>query len=359
MRSCITFNSLFMKRLFLFVIALSYCLQSCIKDAPLNPEADIEGFLLDSSATTANAVIDQASRKIYLYLKPEAYLNGVVPVLMVSHGATTLPASGDTIRFDQPVTYTVTSQSHANTKIYTVEVVSTGSWIFNFEKWGEHPDNRYEYPLEDDGVQLWSSGNPGIALSGVEKKPEAYPTRATSDGYLGSRAAEIITLKGTSISELVGIKIFPGSLFLGDFNSSVAFTNPPAATRFGQPYAGLPQYFTGYYKYMPGTDFQDKAGTVIPGKTDRCAIYAVLFNGPEKLDGTNVNTSERIVARAALADGSAKMDFTRFDIPFQYTGVAPGNHLMLTIVASSSAEGDQYSGAIGSRLVVDSLRIIK
>lgn len=343
--------------LFLFIIMLG--LQSCIKDAPLNPEADIEGFQLDSSSITANTVIDQASRKIYLYLRPDAYMNGIAPVLSVSPGATAMPASGDTIRFDQPVTYTVTSQSQTNTKTYTVEVVSLGNWTFNFENWGEHSVNKYEFPLEDDGVQIWSSGNPGIALSGVEKKPDAYPTRATSDGYEGSRAAEIITLKGTSISEMIGIRIFPGSLYLGDFNSAVAFTNPPAATRFGQPYVGLPQRFTGYYKYMPGTDFQDKDGNIIPGKTDRCAIYAVLFNGPDRLDGTNVNTSGRIVARAALADGSGKMDFTRFDIPFQYTNVAPGNHLMLTIVASSSAEGDNYAGAIGSRLVVDNLRIIK
>ena len=347
-----------MKRFLYVVIAVSF-LQSCIKYAPLNPEADIEAFYLNSSLTISPPVIDQAGRKIYLHLKPDAYSRGIAPVISLSSGATVTPASGDTVHFTEPVIYTVTSQSGINKKNYTVEVVSMGNWTFNFEKWEAHPTEKYQFPMETDRVQIWSSGNPGIALSGVEKKADAYPMRATTDGYEGSLAAEIITLKGNALSELIGIKLFPGSLFIGDFNSSVAFTHPLAATQFGQSYNGQPKMFTGYYKYTSGADFQERDGTVIAGKKDRCALYAVLYNGTEKLDGTNVLTSARIVAKAVLADGSEQTDFTRFDLPFDYTGVPAGDQLMLTIVASSSADGANYAGAIGSRLVVDSLRILK
>lgn len=347
-----------MKQILFSCITVFLFLQSCIKDAPQNPEADIESFILDTTQITSAPVIDQAGKKILLFLNENAYQKGVAPILKLSQGATVSPTSGDTIHFDQQVSYTVTSQSGANKKTYTVDVVTVGNWTFNFEKWGLQPDNKYEFPLEEDGVQIWSSGNPGIALAGVNKTPSAYPTRSTTNGYLGTKAAEIVTLPGTAISEVIGVKLFSGSLFLGTFNSSQALANPLLATEFGQPYVGLPARFTGYYSYQPGNNFQDKDGNIIVGETDQCALYAILFNGPARLNGSNIQTSEKIVAKAILNDGSAKATFTRFDIPFTYTNVAPGNNLMLAIVASSSAQGASYRGAIGSKLVVDSLRII-
>ncbi|HTN45165.1 MAG TPA: PCMD domain-containing protein [Flavipsychrobacter sp.] len=347
-----------MKKYWFIVLSL-FTFAGCIKDAPLNPEADIERFVVDKDLLTADVIIDQANRKIQLHLKPDAFQNGFAPVLSLSTGAKVSPASGDSIRFDQPVYYTVTSQSGVNKKTYLVEIATVGFWTFNFENWGLQETSNYEFPLEDNGIQLWSSGNPGIALTGVDKRPDAYPMRSTTDGYNGTHAAEIITLKGNAVSELIGIKLFPGSLFLGTFNSSMALSNPPAATEFGQPYSGKPARFTGYYKYTPGAVFQDKDGNVINTETDKCALYAILYNGPARLNGTNIQTSEKIVAKAILADGSAQPDFTRFDIPFTYIpGAVAGNNLMVAIVASSSARGDLYRGAVGSRLVVDSLRII-
>lgn len=334
-------------------------LGGCIKPAPQNPEADIESFTVADSLLSSAVVIDQANKKILLHLKPDAYKNGLAPVLTVSSGAMVHPASGDSIRFQQPVTYTVTSQSGVNKKVYTVEVVTIASWVFNFEKWGIQPTNQYEFPYDDNGAQVWSSGNPGIAMTGVDKKPDAYPMRSTTQGLHLTKAAEIVTLKGNAISELIGVKLFPGSLYLGNFNANFALTNPPAATEFGQPYIGQPKRFAGYYQYTPGSVFQEKDGTVNATETDKCTIYAILYNGPDKLNGTNIKTSNKIVARAMLADGTAKSGFTRFDIPFDYTGGATaGSQLMLAIVASSSADGENYRGAIGSRLVVDSLQII-
>lgn len=348
-----------MKNCVVVSLLLWALLQSCIKDEPLNPEADIETFSVDSSALVSDVFIDQANRKIMLYLTPEAIANGVAPKLTLSLGATVSPASGDSIFFSSPVQYSVTSQSRENTKVYEVVVVESGKWLFNFENWGINDVSKYEYPLEPDGTAFWSSGNPGVALSGVAKDPSAYPTRSTSDGLLATKAAELMTIKGTPLSELVGIRLFAGSLFLGNFNSSVGLTAPLKATEFGQPYTGIPTVFSGYYKYTPGEKYQDESGTIIPGQTDECAIYAVLFKGTERLNGTNILTSDRIVARAVLPDGSAKATFTKFDIPFEFVqGADLSGNMMMAIVASSSKNGDTYRGAIGSRLVVDKLRII-
>ncbi|TDS13206.1 putative glycosyl hydrolase or carbohydrate binding protein [Sphingobacterium paludis] len=335
--------------------------QGCIKDAPPNPEADIESVQVESSQLTGNVFIDQINRTITLNLTAEAFQQGISPVLKLSEGASVKPESGTAIRFDGTAgaTYTVTSASGKNIKVYTVKVVNVGNWGFDFENWQSHPTDAYEFPIESDNVQIWSSGNPGVALSGIPARRDAYPTRSTTDGYLGSSAAELITIKGTTLSEFVGIRLFAGSLFLGDFNASQALLNPLAATEFGQPYIGLPDRFTGYYKYTAGADYQNREGVVQPAVKDKCAIYAVLFNGTERLNATNVMTSDKVIARAELSDGSDKANFTRFDVPFVYKqGVNISDHVMVAIVASSSADGNEYRGAIGSRLVVDSLRVI-
>lgn len=348
-----------MKRSIYVLMVVLLALQACIKNAPMNPEADIEAFIVDSNKLVANTIIDQTNQKILLYLQPSAYADGIMPVLQLSEGASVSPASGQLISFDQSVTYTVTSQTGNNKKQYEVVVVTIGSWAFNFEHWLQNDANKYEYPIEDDGTQLWSSGNPGVALSGVVKTPAAYPTHATTQGYNNTMAAEMETIAGTTLSTAIGVRLFAGSIFLGNFNTSNALANPLAATEFGQPYVGKPARFTGYYQYTPGADFQDKDGNILSGVTDQCDIYAILYNGPDRLDGTNIKTSDKIVAKALLQDGSEKALLTRFDIPFEYVdGAVIGDHLMLAIVASSSADGGSYRGAIGSKLIVDSLRII-
>lgn len=346
----------------LVVILISFVLfcNSCIKQAPLNPEADIEAFNVDDELLTGAVFIDQAGRTITLNLTKEAFDNGVAPQLKLSSGATVSPASGTKINFTNgEPQYEVTSASGANKKVYTIKVLNVGTWDFDFENWQIQSPDSYAFPIEANGEQLWSSGNPGVALSGVPKRPDAYPTRSTTDGYLGTKAAELLTIKGTTLSEFIGIKLFAGSLFLGDFNASQALLNPLAATEFGEPYVGLPDRFTGYYKYKSGPQFTNKAGDVVPGVKDKCSIYAVLFSGTERLNATNIMTSDRVIARAELADGSDRENFTKFDISFIYKqNTVITDKLMLAIVASSSADGNNYSGAIGSRLVVDSLSII-
>ncbi|PTS93597.1 hypothetical protein DBR11_24970 [Pedobacter sp. HMWF019] len=350
-------------RLPILLFALILLLGSCIKDAPANPEADIESFDVNPNMLTGQTFIDQANRKILLYLTNEAYKDGITPSISLSKHATVTPASGQKITFNdnKEITYTVTAEQSSNKKTYTVQVVNVGDWHFEFEKWLQNSVDKYEYPVEDNLTSIWTSGNAGVALSGVPKEVLAYPTRSTTDGYLGTKAAEMVTIKGTALSSIVGIYLYAGSLFIGNFNSAVVLTEPLAATEFGAPYVGLPDRFTGYYKYTPGPAYQDEHKNIIPDKIDECAIYAVLFEGPERLNGTNINTSDRIIATAKLNDASAKADFTKFDIPFTYKAgrtPATNKNLMLAIVASSSKDGDHYKGAIGSRLVVDHLAVI-
>jgi len=57
---------------------------------------------------------------------------------------------------------------------------------------------------------------------------------------------------------------------------------------------------------------------------DECAIQAVLYEAVDgegaevTLTGHDINSSEYRVAVAKLADGTAKAEYTYFDIPFTY-----------------------------------------
>ncbi|WP_160711160.1 PCMD domain-containing protein [Chitinophaga solisilvae] len=356
------------------VAAMIGSLQACIKDAPLNPEADIVTFKVDEKQLTGQVFIDQSKASINLYVTPEALKSGIVPQITITPGATitktpagplTAPAS-DTLHFDTITgrarqQFIVTAANGASSRTYSVRVVTTGIWQWDFENWVTDEKEKYQYPIEKDSAVLWSSGNPGIAiaLTGTPKSPEAYPLRMTTDAYHGKGAAEMQTRAGTALSNLVGIKLFAGSMFLGVFDIANAFGAPLEATQFGQPSRGNVVRFTGYYKYTPGAFYQDREGNKVDGKTDECSLYAVLYTGTKRLDATNIHTSDRVIARATLADGTAKAGWTSFDIPFVYTRKAvAGEQYMLAIVASSSKNGDSYEGAVGSRLVLDSLEIV-
>ena len=114
-------QNFFMTKTGLLLIIIVCCMVGCIKDAPLNPEADIETFTIDASQLTGDVVINQANRKIMLFLTPEAYNEGIAPAITVSANATVSPASGDSIHpKSNTVEYTVTSESGANKKVYTV-----------------------------------------------------------------------------------------------------------------------------------------------------------------------------------------------------------------------------------------------
>lgn len=343
-------------------ILLGLCLLlfiGCVKEEPQNPEADIEKVEIPVNLITADPVIDQSSRRIILYLTEEAYQSGIAPTLFVSSGAVVTPQSGDSIHFDTANSYVVQSASGENRKDYSVSVFSVGSWIFNFENWSENTTSHYQFPIEEDGSQLWSSGNPGVAFAGVPQTPESYPTQSTPDGLDNTTAAEMRTLPGTALSEMLGIRLFAGSMFIGNFNLGQAIANPPMATEFGVPYIGRPASFSGYYKYTPGPNFQDADGNIVAGAEDEFALYAVFFRGTERLDGTNVKTSNRLVAMAKLEYEGPQAAFTKFNIPFNYLSDEPlDQNMMVSIVCSSSTDGENYQGAIGSTLVVDSLRII-
>ena len=371
-----------------FVILFSCCLllTGCFKDEAANTECDIEVVSVEVEnpdevffhPTDAVITVPAESSTIVFEVRQQADLTALAPVFQLTPGATIVPESGTVHDFSNgPVVYTVTSEDGQWHRTYEVgfrRVKQTKSTVIalDFEHFSLEPSAQKYYvwsEADDDGLtgNVWASGNPGFQLSMGSAKPDAYPTVPYADGFDG--AAVCLTTRDTGpFGVMAGKRLAAGNLFLGEFDLASALKDALRATHFGIPFDKQPMRLTGYYQYQPGPKFQDPKGKEVPGRTDEPDIYAVLFRNHDEagnavvLYGDDVKTSPQIVALADIKPAPAG-EWTYFDIPFEYyddldLDLLEQRGYSLTVVFSSSAGGANFEGAIGSRLLVDQVRII-
>ena len=353
-----------------FLILLS--LAGCIKPEAENIEADILEIRLPDSILIAPPVI--SNKAVSAFVKYEKMnIMAFAPDFALSPGATITPQSGVAQDFSSPVTYTVRSEDGQWEKQYRVSLLqNTVSGSFMFEHWATTSGANYDTPYEIEfGEQqnVWASGNSGFSLVTPEKVPEAYPTKSSTEAVEGKFSALLETKSTGSLGAVFSMPIAPGNLFLGSFDGSKSLTAPLEATVFGIPFNKKPLRMTGYYKYVAAGPVTDKNLTaIIPNRQDECDIYAVVFKStPAKpyLNGSNVLTDPSVVAVAALSNGKSTTGtgLVPFDIPFQYRQEVDPAELAayaykLTVVFSSSKNGAVFEGAVGSKLLIDNVKIV-
>lgn len=370
----------------LLSIAICSSLTSCFKDEPLNAECDIEQAYVHTdnpseiffAASDTLVNVPSELTNITFNVKVGADLTNMAPIFRLTEGATIEPANGSAHDFSdgKTVTYKVTSQDGQWSRTYVVAFkaqVSVGK--YDFEKFrttqGSAGGEYYEWSdLSKNGEWMgnWATGNPGYNISMSSAGAYDYPTVPYTDGYYGS-AVKLETRSTGPLGELVNMRLAAGNLFIGYFDVSKALTSTLKATNFGLPFDRKPIRFTGHYKYAPGSEYKDKSGNIIAGKTDQGDIYAVFYrnhdsNGkPVILYGDDVLTNSNIVAIARIPEVKATDGWAQFDVNFEYTGEIDPAELAnrgynLTVVFSSSIEGASFCGAIGSTLIVDEVEVV-
>lgn len=370
----------------LLSIAVCSSLTSCFKDEPLNAECDIEQAYVHTdnpseiffAASDTLVNVPSELTNITFNVKVGADLTNMAPIFRLTEGATIEPANGSAHDFSdgKTVTYKVTSQDGQWSRTYVVAFkaqVSVGKYDFeNFRTTqGSAGGEYYEWSdLSKNGEWMgnWATGNPGYNISMSSAGAYDYPTVPYTDGYYGS-AVKLETRSTGPLGELVNMRLAAGNLFIGYFDVSKALTSTLKATNFGLPFDRKPIRFTGHYKYAPGSEYKDKSGNIIAGKTDQGDIYAVFYrnhdsNGkPVILYGDDVLTNSNIVAIARIPEVKATDGWAQFDVNFEYTGEIDPAELAnrgynLTVVFSSSIEGASFCGAIGSTLIVDEVEVV-
>lgn len=336
-------------------------------------EAKILTYTFDNNLITEQPAIDEDNGEITFKVIDSATdedLKALVPTITISEKATITPESGVAQDFSngKKVTYTVVSED-GTVKTYKVSVAGSQSLLkYTFEEWENVPGsdyaNEYDKPKPTNELATSAEGAAMLKLFQILD----MPIYKTDDSKEGTSAIRLVTLDTSEKANALVPAITSGSLFTGKFDMDYLGEGKLYCTRFGIPYDKKPLRFKGWYQYTPGAKFIDgsdynniieKAGVV-----DECAIQAVLYKvdaDDEVLTGFDINNSPKRVAVAALTDGTAKAEYTEFNIPFVYLDgktYEEGAKYKLAIVCSSSKEGDFFKGAGGSTLILDEIEII-
>lgn len=381
--------------------AATMTLTSCFKEEPLNAECDIEKAYIHVDEpldmfvkkTDTLATTDQTANVVTFSVRKGTDRTAVAPLFQITPGATISPENGSTQDFSNGgVTYTVTSEDKAWSRTYTVRVneVADHSPLYDFENFFLEPGRERYYIWTDiikdnpedeneSGTQLlnWASGNSGFAIVAGNKTPDKYPTAPLEEGYKGHGVCLTTRSTGTA-GNIFKMPIAAGNIFTGKFDSESATKKPLEATHFGSGdfcvITKKPLKFSGYYQYTPGAKVTNRQKRVLEGVVDKGDIYAVLFrntikdeNGEDQifyLDGTNVKTSPQIVAIAEAPEiNKTEGGWNRFEVEFNYRSeidpvVLSNRGYSLAIVCTSSIEGANFQGAVGSQLLVDELHVL-
>ncbi|HEY9544281.1 PCMD domain-containing protein [Prevotella sp.] len=362
---------------------------SCVQDEPLNAECDIEAisFHLEQpeevfyNATDTVQSVSSTVTDITFSVRRRADITSLAPVFKITDGASIVPASGSAQDFSQgPVVYTVTSQDGAYHRTYRLAVKHETKMVndeVNFDF--EHvtlagigsKTKYYEWQeLHEDGTLTtdWATGNGAFAITASGKSEKEFPSFSIDEGFEG-KGVQLVTRSTGLFGWIASMPIAAGNLFYGTFNVESASLDPLHATQFGRPFDRKPLHFTGYYQYAPGEKLTDRKSKPIKDQTDEGSIYAVFYRNHDAdgkafvLDGTNVKTSELIVAIADMGPVKPMDKWTSFDLEFKYTNeidldLLANRGYSLAIVFSSSRQGDNFIGAVGSKLMVDKVKII-
>lgn len=352
-----------------WMVFFAFCITgtSCIQDEALNAEADILSCIVPEGILKRDPIID--NHKVTLMVKADTDLAAQAPEFTLTPGATIDPASGSMQNFLTPQEYTVTSEDGNWRKKYEVTYIVAGlSTQYSFEHVKQQNNYQVFYEIDKDGktIMTWASGNPGFAFTGATTNPEEYPTTSAYDGKVG-KCLRLVTRSTGDFGAKLGMPIAAGNLFMGEFDTFSAVVNALKATKFGLPFEHVPTYLSGYYKFKSGDMFQEN-GKDVPGKKDKCDIYAVFYETDDKvkmLDGINVFTSPNLVSIARINDQKETDEWTQFYLPFI---AKPGKTIdkdklkdgkyNVAIVFSSSIEGGSFSGAIGSTLYIDEVELV-
>lgn len=289
-------------------------------------------------------------------------------VVLFRKGQPSMKLTQDQVESKQPIDFSLLKQGKndyvkyflaaedPNTKgsyIIYVERIQTLNTDFSFNQW---------ISGEPAG---WATSNSAAALFPLFGINVPVPVLQVP----GEDAAKITTSR--TVSETIPNGMIPGvtsgTMFLGTF--AINAENTLKSTRFGLPYRKVPVTFKMTYKYIPGTTFYRTVtdnsinGTeIVPGEKDQCSIGAYLYevaDFTETLDGTNINTDNRVILKAIMTD-NATDGYKTQTINFVKTGNGefnPAKKYKLAVVCSSSKRGDEFMGADGSQLFVQKLVI--
>ena len=348
-----------MKKTLFFALSLMIIAFSCSEDESSSNK--ITNFDIESSNSTIlvvqDVIIDETLKKIFLVISNNS-IDGIFPLtitptIKISADAKISPSSGTQIIFndaDEAVLYIVTAED-GKSDTWIFQIIHKQIQNSDFQNWYDvqlSTSVSYKEIGLSKNTTLWASANSGTSTFGVYN---TLPTAIDEDTMVIVKTA----MAGS-------IPIAAGTLFTGKFNLAGAISNPTdpkKATTFGIPFFWRPVSIKFKYKYTAGPN-NIKATLINPSNIyggftidtldgfDKCNVYAIL----EKR--TDTETIE--IGRANFISASTEDLLLETIADFIYTNTENPTHI--TVVFTSSKDGDLWTGAVGSELIIDDLELI-
>ncbi|MGB5509762.1 PCMD domain-containing protein [Robiginitalea sp.] len=356
-----------MKKHFLYVLGLMLLTTSCVGEDffGLSGFGNIKDISVSNQASNAQITNDSLSVRVEI---PAGVDLSTIKIekLELSSFASADKNVGDLLDLNTPQSITVTAEDGSTYQWKIASFVAAENpQLDNFDLnlWYKTSTDYFE-PGADAASTIWGTGNPGTQI---------LNKLATTPFDLGidNLAAKMETLDNGRLAGTFGAPISAGSIFTGVFNSdNIDPTNPEAAIEFGTPFAGRPQKIRFKFSYVPGPENKDKSGTLLD-YGDACDIYALLEvragGKTERLatawfrsDATAAELSEKEIPFTYGELDSSFPDYTR-PADEAYVSRDSANFVLpthITFVASSSFDGANFAGAIGSVLIIDDVEMV-
>lgn len=355
-----------LKYIWIFVASL-FLVTSCIREDHFDESefANIKSLLV--AGQSGNAVINKEMALVVVQIPAGVDLSKIkIESIEFSSFAKSNINAGSIIDLNNDVQVNIVSEN-GTARQWTIkaDVASATPQLDNFDLnlWYSTATN-YKEPGESAANTIWGTGNRGTQLlNKLATKP------VTING--SNLAAKMETLDNGPLGSVFGAPISSGSIFTGYFDpNNIDPANPEAAIDFGTPFTGRPDKLQFKYTYEPGAVNKDKQGNILsyPDAADVYAILEVRENGVAKRLATAWIRTENLqnqltVKEVVFTYGALDSSFPDYMKPAnnQYVSAANAGFVLpthITFVASSSFAGAKFAGAVGSKLVVDDVKMI-
>jgi len=348
-----------MKKIILIFTLVS--LMGCLKEDrfPFSDKSAILKFTItgQSSATSIN----NDSLLVVIPFPADADVTALTPSgVTINNLADISPDTTLAQDFSEPFIYKVTAENgtFSNWKVRVVPQASEQQLQnSDFNSW--YSAGNYEQPGTDANSTIWDTANKPLSII---NSPNTNPLVKSGDDLY----ANMKTIAAPALVRIAAATIYTGSFT----NGSVSISDPRSNITFGTPYSGTPVSFSTEYQYTPGTSYEDGDGNVLPGN-DSCDVY-VLLQLVDQNDPSNVQR----VATAWFRSGETVTEWATITTDFIYGELPSGSPgfmqpiapetwapagstaNQITVVYTSSALGDLFTGAIGSELNADNFVLI-
>ncbi len=352
----------------ILILLISFIAFSCVTEDffGLSGYGNIKSIVVSNQAS--NAVINKNEFTVEVEIPAGIDLATIsIQTLTLSSFATSDKQVGDILDLNDPQQILVTAEDGSlSTWTITSFVASATPQLDNgdLNLWYKTGSDYYE-PGADAATTIWGTGNPGTQiLNKLATIPE--------DLGNGNLAAQMITLDNGKLAGTFGAPISLQDQYLPGFLIRIKLIHPirKPPSNLEHHFSGRPTKLRFKYQYQPGEENKDKRGNVLdyPDMLDIYALLEIRLGGKtERLatawfrssDDQPALTTMEISFTYGELDGS----FPDFMKPADHGYVSADSATFvlpthITFVASSSFDGANFAGAIGSTLIIDDVEMV-